>query len=498
MTVPFTNLDKLYINNEWVKPQSGDKEAVLNPATEDVIGFAPLAALAETEAAIMAARDAFDNGPWPRMSFRERAEVMRRMHAVLTRRLPEIQALAIAEVGTTIGLAQSIQTLTPLQHMMYGIEYAETIRPHSGELVISPPWIPGMRDSLGLVTVVKEPWGVVAGITGYNFPFLLNMAKVVPALLAGCTIVLKPSPFTPFSALLFGQIADEVGLPKGVLNVVNGGLDCAKLLTEHKAIDMVTFTGSDKVGALIAAQAAPTLKKVHTELGGKSAMIVRADGDVVKAAYSAAGGLVSNCGQGCALLTRYLVHNSVRAQFVEIMKGALEANKVGNPLDPDTTMGPLIRASQRDTVEGYVQAGHDGGAKLVTGGKRPDDLPKGFYYTPTLFDDVDNSSKLAQEEVFGPVGAVIGFETDEEAIKLANESDYGLAGAVMSADPAQAYRMALQIRAGGVSINGGFGGAMTSYAPFGGYKRSGVGREYGPRWIDEYLQEKAIGLPAGL
>ncbi|HET9628462.1 MAG TPA: aldehyde dehydrogenase family protein [Novosphingobium sp.] len=498
MTIPFTNIDKLYINNVWVKPQGGDTEAVLNPATEEIIGHAPLAGLAETEAAIMAAREAFDNGPWPRMSFRERAAVMRKMHAVLTRRLPEIQALAIAEVGTTMGLAYSVQTLTPMSHMMAGIEYAEAIVPTSGPLEINPPWVPGQRDSLGLITVIKEPWGVVAGITGYNFPFLLNMAKVVPALLAGCTIVLKPSPFTPFSALLFGQIAEEVGFPKGVINVVNGGLDCARMLTEHPAIDMVTFTGSDKVGALIAAQAAPTLKKVHTELGGKSALIVRADADVTKAAYSAAGGLTSNCGQGCALLTRFLVHNSVRGEFVATMKGAMEAMKVGNPIDPTTAMGPLIRASQRDTVERYVQAGHDGGAKLVTGGKRPEHLDKGFYYTPTLFDDVDNSSKLAQEEVFGPVGAVIGFDTDEEAVKLANDSVYGLGAGIMSADPAQAYRMALQLRTGGVSINGGFGGIMSTFGPFGGYKRSGVGREYGPGWINEYLQEKTIGLPAGL
>lgn len=497
MTIPFTNLDKLYINNEWVKPAAGDAEAVINPATEDVIGFAPLADLAATEAAILAAREAFDNGPWPRMSFRERAAVMRKMHAVLTRRLPEIQALTIAEVGTTIGLAHSVQTLTPMTHMMYGIELAEQIRPESGPLEINPSWVPGGMDSLGLITVVKEPFGVVAGITGYNFPFLLNMAKVVPALLAGCTMVLKPSPFTPFSALLFGQIADEIGLPKGVLNVVNGGLECARMLTEHKAIDMVSFTGSDKVGALIAAQAAPTLKKVHTELGGKSALIVRADADIAKAAYTAAGTITSNCGQGCALLTRYLVHNSVRPQFVEILKGALSQMKVGNPLDPATTMGPLIRASQRDTVERYVQAGHDSGATLVSGGKRPEDLPKGFYYLPTVFDNVDNSSKLAQEEVFGPVGCVTGFDSDEEAIKIANDSDYGLAGGVMSADKAQAYRMALQIRTGTVWINGGFGGTMSVHSPFGGYKRSGVGREYGPRWLDEFLQEKTISLPAG-
>ena len=498
MTVPFTHIDKLYIGNEWVAPQSGETDAVLNPATEEVIGRAPVGGIAEVEAAIAAAREAFDNGPWPRMSFRERAAVMRRMHALLTERLPEIQALTVAEVGSTIGLAKGTQTATPLRHMLYGIELAEGITPKTGPIEINPNlWMPSGPDEIGVVTTVKEPAGVVAGITGYNFPFLLNMSKIVPALLAGCTMVLKPAPFTPFSGLFFGQIADEIGLPKGVLNIVNGGLDVARLLTTHKDVDLVSFTGSDKVGALIMAQAAPTLKTVVMELGGKSALIVRQDADIEKAALTAVGMMTANAGQGCALLTRYLVHNSVRARFVEIARGALDHWVVGDPADPATMMGPLIRESHRATVERYVQWGHDSGATLVAGGGRPEHLARGFFYLPTLFDDVDNASRLAQEEVFGPVGCVTGFDDDEEAIRIANESDYGLAGGVMSADRAQAYRMALRIRTGIVWINGGFGGDMSSHNPFGGYKRSGIGREYGPGWIDEYLQEKAISLPVG-
>jgi aldehyde dehydrogenase (NAD+) len=498
MTVPFTKIDRLYIGNEWVAPQSGETDAVLNPATEEVIGLAPVAGVVEAEAAIAAARNAFDNGAWPLMSFRERAAVMRRMHALLTERLPEIQALTVAEVGSTIGLARGTQTATPLRHMLYGIELAERIAPKTGPIEINPNlWMPGGPDEIGVVTTVKEPAGVVAGITGYNFPFLLNMSKIVPALLAGCTMVLKPAPFTPFSALFFGQIADEIGLPKGVLNIVNGGLDVARLLTTHKDIDLVSFTGSDKVGALIMAQAAPTLKTVVMELGGKSALIVRQDADIEKAALTAVGMMTANAGQGCALLTRYLVHNSVRARFVEIARGALAHMVVGDPADPATMMGPLIRESQRATVERYVQLGQDSGATLVAGGGRPEHLARGFFYLPTLFDDVDNRSRLAQEEVFGPVGCVTGFDDDEEAIRIANESDYGLAGGVMSADRAQAYRMALRIRTGIVWINGGFGGDMSSHNPFGGYKRSGIGREYGPGWIDEYLQEKAISLPVG-
>ena len=498
MGVPYTDIGKLYIGGEWVKPQSGATEEVLNPANEDVIGLAPMAGVAETEAAIAAARNAFDHGPWPRMSFRERAAAMRKMHAVLTEKLPEIQALTLAEVGSTLSLTRATQTATALKHMLYAIEVAEQIVPQTTPVEINPnPYDPLGRDNIGVITTIKEPYGVVSGITGYNFPFFLNMSKIVPVLLAGCTLVLKPSPLTPFSALFFGRIADEIGLPKGVLNIVNGGLEVSQLLTTHKDIDLVSFTGSDKVGSLIMAQAAPTLKKVVMELGGKSALIVREDANIEMAAMTAIGMMTANSGQGCALLTRYLVHNKVRPQFVEICKAVLAHWVVGDPADPKTMMGPLIRESQRATVERYVQIGHDSGATLVSGGKRPEHLSKGFFYMPTLFDNVDNKSQLAQQEVFGPVGCIIGFDSDEEAVRLANESNYGLAGAVMSADRAQAYRMATQIRTGVVWVNGGFGGDMSSQNPFGGYKRSGIGREYGPHWLDEYLQQKAISLPVG-
>jgi aldehyde dehydrogenase (NAD+) len=498
MTVPYANIRKLYIGNEWVAPAGGKTEAVLNPANENVIGEAPLGGIAETEAAIATAREAFENGPWPRMSFRERALDMSKMHAALERRLPEIQALIVAEAGSTLGLARYTQTATPLRHMLYAIELAERIEPVTGPVEIAPNLFdPTGPNAIGAVTTIKAPVGVVAGITGYNYPFLLNMSKVVPALLAGNTLVLKPSPFTPFAALLFGEISDEIGLPKGVLNIITGGIEVAQLLTSHKDVDLVSFTGSDHVGALIMQQAAPTLKRVVMELGGKSALIVRADADIQKAAMTAAGVITSHSGQGCALLTRYIVHNSVRKQFVETVKAVLEHWTIGDPADPANLMGPLIRESQRANVEKYVQFGVDSGATLVIGGKRPGHLTNGFYYMPTLFDDVDNTSKIAQDEIFGPVGCVTGFDTDEEAIKLANQSKYGLAGGIMSADRAQAYRMALAMNTGTIWLNGGSAGDMSSYAPFGGNKRSGFGREYGPHWLDEYLTEKVISFPIG-
>jgi aldehyde dehydrogenase (NAD+) len=496
MSIPFTTIDSLYIGNQWVN--TAGYEDVTNPATEEVIGRAPLGSVADCEAAIAAARDAFDNGPWPRMTFRERAAVVRRMHDILARRLPEIQDLIVAEVGSTVGGARFTQTATPLKHLLYGCELAEAIQPITAPIQINPNmWEPGGPDAIGTITTIKEPVGVAALVTGYNYPFLLNLAKIVPAMLAGCTIVLKPSPYTPYSALLFGEVSDELGLPPGVINVVTGGIDVATMVTSHKDVDMVSFTGSDAVGALISAQAAPTLKRVVHELGGKSAYIVRQDADIMKAAMTAVGSFTGNCGQGCALLTRYLVHNAVRPQFVEACKQIAAHWKVGDPTEEMTMMGPLISAAQRAKVEYFVQSALDSGATLVMGGKRPEGFDKGYYYEPTLFDDVDNKSEIAQKEIFGPVGIVIGFDTDEEAIKIANDSDFGLAGGIITADRAQAYRMALQLRTGLVWINGGFGSDMSSFAPFGGYKRSGIGREYGPRWIDEYLHEKVISFPIG-
>ncbi len=420
------------------------------------------------------------------------------MHDILQRRLPEIQKLIVAEVGTTAGIANLTQTTTPLKHILYGCELAEAIRPETGPVEINPNlWQPGGPDAIGAITVIKEPVGVAACVTGYNYPFLLNIAKIVPALLAGCTIVLKPSPYTPYSALLFGEVADELGLPPGVLNVITGGLDVAQLVTSHKGVDMVSFTGSDAVGAAISAQAAPTLKRVVHELGGKSAYIVRHDADVMKAAMTAVGMFTANCGQGCALLTRYLVHNTLRPQFVEACKQVLAHWKVGDTSDPETMMGPLISAAQRAKVEYFVKSAIDSGATLVAGGKRPAHLDKGYFFEPTLFDNVDPRSEVAQNEIFGPVGVVMGFDTDDEAIRIANDSDFGLAGGILTADAAQGYRMALKLRTGNVWLNGGFGSDMSSHAPFGGYKRSGIGKEYGPRWIDEYLNEKVISFPIG-
>jgi acyl-CoA reductase-like NAD-dependent aldehyde dehydrogenase len=487
MTV-FQRAKALYVAGEWVP--APDVEAVINPATEEVLGEAPVGGAAELDAAIAAAHEAFHKGPWPRLPVAERQAKLREFLAAIRRRKAEIVALIVNEAGATAMLADFLQFEIPMKHAAHMVELASrpAITPLAVETTPS-----AVGTTLGVNVMARDPAGVVAAITPYNFPFFLNLGKVVPALVVGCTVVLKPSPYTPYQALLFGEIADEVGLPKGVLNIVTGGVEVGEALTSDKRVDLISFTGSDAVGARIQAQAAPTLKRVLLELGGKSAMIVRADADLQAAAMSGLGGFTVHAGQGCALLTRHLVHNSVRAQYVEMLSRMADGIKVGDPSDPATGMGPLIREVARKRTESYVELALSQGARLAAGGCRPEGLTRGFYYRPTLFDDVRNDHRIAQEEVFGPIGVVIGFDDDDEAIALANDSEFGLSGAVFSKDAGRAYEIALQLRTGGVSINGG-SGSMSSHAPFGGIKRSGYGREYGLEGLNEFTNIKTIAF----
>jgi aldehyde dehydrogenase (NAD+) len=482
--------DYLYINGEKIS-DIAEYEAVINPADETVIGRAPLASHEQTDAAIGATRHAFDRGVWPRMSIKERVVIMQQFLDYLRSKKQEIVQLIVAEAGSTLMLSDFMQYELPMKHATHLMDDALLIRPEMIPVEISPA-MDGTK-VIGTSSVNYEPVGVIAAITPYNFPFFLNLGKIFHALLMGNTVVLKPSPLTPYQALIFADAAEAVGLPAGVLNIINGGIETGNLITTDKRVDMVSFTGSDKVGAAIAAQAAPTLKKTHMELGGKSAFIVRHDADIGGAVQAGLTGFVTHCGQGCALTTRHIVHNAIRPHYVAAMQQAVAQIKVGNPGDPSVMMGPLIRENARQRVEHFVQSALDSGAKLMAGGKRPTDLVKGFYFEPTFFDDVDNQSKLAQEEAFGPVAAVIGFDTDEEAIELANDSDFGLSGHVFSNDAGTAYEMALQLRTGGVAINNG-AGTMLSSAPFGGYKRSGYGREFGRHGLLDFCQIKSIAF----
>ena len=484
---------RMFIGGAFTAGAAGEVEPVINPATEAVIGLAPVGTLKDAEAALAAAHHSFAHGPWRRMHPRERVERMHAFYAALERRKPEIVALLIAEVGATVALANGPQWANGMKHFRFYLEQAGQDFTKLSRPELTPS--ANGQKILGTSIVRRDPVGVVAAITPYNYPFMLNLVKLVPALLMGNSVVLKPSPFTPFSALLFGDAALEAGLPEGVLNVITGGKEVGEALTTDPRVKLVTFTGSDVVGAAIMAQAAPTLKRLLLELGGKSAMVIRADADLDKAAVAGLNGFTSHTGQGCALMTRHLVHNAVRKTYVEKLKALAAQVTVGDPADPKTRMGPLIRDAARTRTERYVQLGVDSGATLVHGGRRPAHLDKGFFFEPTFFDDVDNSSRLAQEEIFGPIGAVIGFDTDEEAIVIANDSQFALACSIFSADAGRAYEIVQQIATGRAAINGG-AGAQLSDEPFGGNGRSGFGRENGVEGLLEFTNANAISFHA--
>jgi aldehyde dehydrogenase (NAD+) len=483
---------KLFIGGEWIDSELGGVAPVVNPATETVIGVAPVSGRGDAIRAIEAARAAFDDGPWPRMSTRERSAVLLRMAEIMEKRQDEIIDLNIAETGCSRAGAASFQTGIPIAHFRDMADRVLLTFPMETPL---PPHV-GMGIGQGVVR--REPFGVAALISAYNFPFYLNLMKLGPALAAGCTTVLKPAPNTPLEAFILGEIAQEAGLPDGVLNIVTGDTDAAAELTTNPLVDVVSFTGSDTVGRKVFEQAASTLKKVVLELGGKSANIICDDADLTRAIGGVVRDTILHAGQGCAYLTRTLVHRSRYDELVEMLTGALAGVVVGDPALPETTMGPLGSAEQRERVEALIATGLAEGATLAFGGGRPAHLDKGFYIEPTLFVDVDNSMTIARREFFGPVMIVMPFDDDAEAIRIANDSDFGLAGGVWAKDPVRAYQIGGQLRTGYVTINGG-GGGLNPDGPFGGYKQSGLGRERGAAGMDEFLQTKTMiwGVAAG-
>lgn len=476
----------LYIDGQWSASDGDDMIDVVNPATQEVIGRVPQATPTDVQRAIDAARLAFDDGPWPRMSVRERAQIMGKMADGMERRFDELVRLNMAETGSARVIAETGQIGTPIEHFR---DMVERIMPQFPFETPTMPTMMGGAGSQGMT--LREPYGVAALITAYNFPFFLNVMKLAPALAAGCTVVLKPAPTTPLQAFIIAEIAAEAGLPPGVLNVVTGDVLAGQTLTASPQIDLVSFTGSDAVGRQIYAQAAPALTKVILELGGKSAHIICDDADLAKAVPGIVGGITVNAGQGCALLTRTLVHESRYTELVEAVVTELKKVRVGDPANPETTMGPLISEAQRAKVERLIAVGVQEGATLKFGGGRPPGLDSGFFVEPTLFTDVSNDMTIAQEEFFGPVGVIIPFSSDDEAVRLANASRYGLGGGVRAKDPARAYAIAKRLRTGMVKVNGGAGG-VTPHSSFGGYKDSGLGREWGSLGLEEFLQTKTV------
>jgi len=455
----------------------------LNPATGEELGQAPDATVAQAEVAIAAARRAFDTTTWS-TDTDLRIRCLEQLGRALTEHREELRALTIAEVGAPRMLTHGPQLDEPAKLPGY---YADLLRTYPMTEDLGEKEIRGQRHRRW---VEKEAAGVVAAIIPYNYPNQLALAKLAPALAAGCTVVLKGAPDTPLTTLALGElIAEHTDIPAGVVNVLTSSTaEIGELLTTHPDVDMVSFTGSTAVGRRIMQAASDTVKRVFLELGGKSAMIVLDDADFGAAAMFAAFTICSHSGQGCALTSRLLVPRAHHDEIVEKVAAGLSRVGYGDPTDIKTFMGPLISEKQRDKVDGMVQRAVAAGATLVTGGKRVD---PGFFYTPTLLTNVAPDAEIAQDEVFGPVLVVIPFEDDDDAVRIANNSIFGLSGAVHSRDEARAIAVARRIRSGTFSINGG--NYFSQDVPFGGYKQSGVGRESGVAGLEEFLQLKSFG-----
>ena len=469
--------EKFFIGR-WVEPISKYTTKVVSPSTEEEIFSYPEAGAADMDRAVAAARDAYDNGPWPRMAPSERARYLRKVADILTRRLDDIATAWTTQVGAPIMLTRKLVGQNP------------TLFNYYADLIETYGFVDERRrDDGGKVKVVKEPVGVCAAITPWNAPMVLLSYKIAAGLAAGCTFVAKPSPETPLEAYILAEAIEEAGLPAGVFNLVPSGREGGDHLVRHKGIDKVAFTGSTGAGKHIAAVCAERLARVSLELGGKSAAVLLDDADFAAALPSLMVYTMPITGQVCFSLTRILVPESREKEFLDMYVGAVRNIKVGDPFDPSTQMGPLTMARQRARVEGYIAAGRAGGATVACGGGRPKGLDKGFYVEPTVFTGVTPEMKIVQEEIFGPVVSVLTYRDEEDAVAKANNSVFGLNASVYSADPERGYAVARRMRAGNVTVNGMI---VDPKQPFGGFKESGMGREGGPEGLDNYLETKTI------
>jgi aldehyde dehydrogenase (NAD+) len=476
---------EFFIGGGWVAPTGGDRLSVISPSTEEAVGEVPVATTADIDRAVDAARSAFDDGPWPRLTPDERAAVLARAAAVLRKREAEVAGVTVDEMGCAISQAPRAQTGMVAALFDY---YAGLIRTFEFERRVL------VGDRAGLVT--NEPVGVVAAIVPWNAPVTLACWKTAPSLAAGCTVVVKPPREAPLSTFILAEALAEAGLPEGVVNVVPGDREPGEHLVTHPGTDKVAFTGSTAAGKRIMSLCGNQVKRVSLELGGKSAAIILDDADVARVVPLCVDGATHLSGQVCGAQTRVLVPRSRYAEAAEAAAAAAAAVPVGDPHDPSTVVGPLVAERQRDRVEGYIGLAVAAGARVAAGGTRPAHLEKGWYVAPTILADVDNSMRVAREEIFGPVLCLIPYGDEDEAVRIANDSPYGLAGGVWAGDPARGLRVARRLRTGSVAINGSY--PPFPLVPFGGFKESGLGRELGPEGLRNFLEARSIGLPAVL
>jgi len=467
---------RLFIGGEWVEPSSDARLVVRSPATGETLGSAPEAANADIDRAVTAARAAFDTGPWPRMKLAERLNLLRALREDLARRADALNLLCARENGVAIAVNPCGSAIAVLDFYIDAAEHYAFEERRNGVF--------GNRG-----TILREPVGVVGAVIAWNGPLLQAMGKLAPALVTGCTIVLKPAPETPLSCLALAEAFERAGLPQGVVSILPAGRAVGRHLVTHPGVDKVTFTGSTAAGREIGQACGATLKRVTLELGGKSAAIVLDDADLAMASTFISLGCMAYSGQACAALTRALVPRARYGECVDGLARAIGRLKVGDPLDPATIIGPLVAERQLRRAESYVASGLADGARIALGGGRAPEWPDGWYFQPTLLADVDNGMRIAREEIFGPVLCVIPYDTEADAVAIANDNPYGLSGAVFGADQDRVERVARGLRTGSVGLNAIAGDVGL---PFGGVKASGMGREFSIETLDLFTEMKVL------
>ena len=481
--------DTLFIGGQWSEPawKSGGPDGrgvieVVSPHTEEIIGSVPDATNADMDRAVAAARQAFDRGPWPHTSPAERADLMAKLSQAIQARSQEFAQTITQQNGC------------PISWSLMGQVFASTmVLDFFTGLAREYAFEEERQGLMGPAIVRREPVGVAAAIVPWNVPLFVTMLKLAPALASGSTIVIKPAPETPLDAYLLAECIQEVGIPEGVVNIVAAGREVGEYLVTHPDIDKVAFTGSTAVGRRIAALCGERLRRFTLELGGKSAAIILDDADVDTVIAGLVPASTMNNGQACVAQTRVLASRTMYREVTEALTAEVRKLKFGDPMDPETQVGPLVAKRQQERVLGYIEKGKEEGAKLTTGGGKG--YARGWYVEPTVFRSVDNKMTIAQEEIFGPVVAVIPYDDVEDAINIANDSQYGLSGSVWSGDAGKALEIAKRVRTGTLSINGF---TLDFSCPFGGFKASGMGRELGPEGLEAYLESKTISFPGGV